>query len=654
LDILAHYDVTGVGEIGAYDLCLMGDTILIADKFWARRIRYIPGTGFINAGTTFSPWGTSAIAQKGNFIVTGLQGGGIINVYNKTNLNSAIASWNSNIISNVQDIKFSDLRDDIIYVCGGSSDAGFNSYLISLQIIGNTLTPIDTFHITGVPVIAAANIQNMDSRNDTLFIATGCAVDAAMGAPLSYIPVFNATGLPTDTLDMISHINAGLWHFDVALMDGTPYMATASEWLGVVINDVSLLAPFDTVKLIETGGWTQNCKVKGDTLWVAHEGWGLAAYKIDSLMFNQGYMTNSLILHLFSPDSGHFFVGDFEFLHDSLLVLSSGDLYNLKPWQQGGQPDWLYKISGAGVMHNTFTGTGQRLVVGSEFLGFSQKMSLFNPYVPLGNSLRTINLFNNPQSICVVNDTVFYGMKTDSVSTTVYLTAAKIVNDDFVIIDTISLAGNTAQINSISVDNNTVAIAKGNTIAWYAWNGIEFSELGSYYNILLNAVDIHLKNNLIYIADKFFGLRIFDITQNAMVAEFKGTGGRENLFGSNAVTVGDDGKIYLTDFNAGVIIIESYDLSLINVTEITNNKNDYFSIYPNPTSNDFTIEFKDEINLNGAYYEIHDITGREIKKESIKDNSRIVIKTGSWQKGLYFVTLINENKSFATGRIIVQ
>jgi len=83
LDILAHYDVTGTGDIGAYDLCLMGDTLLIADKFRARRIRFIPGTGFVNAGSTFSPWGTSAIAQKGNFIVTGLKGGGIINIYNK-------------------------------------------------------------------------------------------------------------------------------------------------------------------------------------------------------------------------------------------------------------------------------------------------------------------------------------------------------------------------------------------------------------------------------------------------------------------------------------------------------------------------------------------------------------------------------------------
>ncbi|MFH0894324.1 MAG: T9SS type A sorting domain-containing protein [Bacteroidota bacterium] len=657
LTVLAHYSVpTGFGDRAAYDLARINDTLYISDNAYIRRLRYDSITGFTALTSSGGlPSETRCIAQKGNYIALGIRElfTGRVTIYDKSNLNTAIASWQSNLITKIRDVRFSDLRNDIIYVCGGSSDAGFNSYFVSLQIIGNTLTPIDTFHIAGIPVLAAANFQNMDTRNDTLFVATGCAVDVAMGAPLSYIPVFDATDLPTDTMNMISHINAGLWHFDVALIHGTPYMATASEWLGVVINDVSTLAPIDTVKLIETGGWTQNCKVRGDTLWVAHEGWGLAAYNIDSLMFNQGYMTNSLILHLFASGSSHFFVGDFEFLNDSLLVLSSGDLYNIKPWQQGGQPDLLYKINGAGVMHNTLTGSGQRLVIGSEFFGLSQKMSLFNPYDPLGNSLRTINLFNNPQSICVVKDTVFYGMKTDSVSTTVYLSAAKIVNDDFIIIDTISMQGN-SQINSISVENNIVAIGKGNTISWYSWNGIEFTELGSYYHILLNAVDVHLKNNLIYISDKSFGLKIFDISLDTIVAEFKGTGGWESQFGNTAVTLGNDGKIYLTDFNAGVIIIEPYDLSIINVPAITNNKNNYFSIYPNPTSNNFVVELKNKINLIGAYYQIYDITGREIENKPVKSDVKIEIETANWQKGLYFVTLINENKSIATGRVIVQ
>ncbi|MBU1718524.1 MAG: hypothetical protein KKA07_05575, partial [Bacteroidetes bacterium] len=374
LDILAHYDVSGLGDIGAYDMCMTGDTILIADKFWARRIKYVPGTGFVSAGANFSPWGTFCIAQKGNYIATGIQGGAKINIFDKSNYNTVVASWTSPKIITVQNIKFSDAHDNIIYVCGGPTDLMFHSNLFVLELNGTQLTAIDSFEVTGFPPFAIANITGIDTRNDTIYLATTAAIDTAMGLPLTYSPILDASGLPGDSLKMIGYLNQGLWHFDVSLMRGTPYLATSSEWLGVIMNDITTGNPGDTIPLIPTGGWAQNAKVRGDTLWVAHEGWGLAAYKIDSLLYDNGFMTNSIILHLYSQQN-HFFVADMEFLNDTLLLLSSGVVYNLKPWLDGGQPDSLYKLKCSGIVNqNAYTASAHRLVVGSEFLGLDQKM----------------------------------------------------------------------------------------------------------------------------------------------------------------------------------------------------------------------------------------------------------------------------------------
>lgn len=657
LAIIDHYPVTGLGDIGAYDMCRSGDTLFIADKFKVQRLKYSQGIGFTHINPDFAPWGSFCVAERGSYIAVGKHSifDGTIEIYNKNNLSVAIASWSNTKIQTVQNLRFSDSNNNIIYICGGPANLFTKSYLFALELSGNQLNEIDSFEVTGIPIVAQANITGIDSRNDTLYIATTCAVDTAYGFPLSYVPIIDASNLPADTMTMIDYINPGLWHFDVSLMDGTPYLSTASEWLGVAINNITTSQPLDTLPFIMTGGWTQKSKVIGDTLWAAHEGWGLAAYNIDSLKFINGYMADSKVLHLYSQRN-HFFVADFEFLNDTLLILSNGTVYNLKPWQQGGQPDSLYKLNCAGIaLHNAYTNMGQRLIVGTEFFGFAKQMSIFDPFNQFGNSLKTIDIHSNPKSLTVVGDIVFYGFKPDSTNSNIFLAASKIENDDFVLIDTIQLPSNFNNLNSISIENNIVTVGSGNVIAWYTWDGAGFTLSGSYFNATMNVVDVSIKNKYLYIADKFNGVKIFDILQTTLAAQYEQKSGWCSNFGYQDICVGNDGQIYLSDFNAGVIIIERFDQTLgadndespLGIVE------DKLHIYPNPSSSNITIEFSNP-QMRKHTINIYDCLGQLLMSLDDINTGELNIETGIFKSGIYFIELRDGQHIFEVKKIVIE
>ena len=655
LTVLDHYPVDGLGDIGAYDICLSGDTLFVADKFKVRRLIYTPETGFSTIEPDFALFGSFCVAEKGNLLAVGKQPSGIVEVYDKNNLLIPAATWQNANIKTVQHLQFSDADKNIIYVCGGPTNFFSTSWFYALELSGNRLTAVDSFDVSGVLLLAQANIRDMDSRNDTLYIATTCAIDETMGAPLSYIPVMDASRLPADTMNMISYLNPGLWHFDVSLMDGTPYLATASEWLGVAVNNITTMQPLDTLPLIPTGGWTQKARVVGDTLWVAHEGWGLAAYNIDSLKFTNGYMTDSRILHLYSVQN-HFFVGEFEFLNDTMLLLSDGTVYNLKPWLQGGQPQPAYQLSCQGVsLHNARTNRGQRLVVGSEIIGFARQMSLFDPFNPNGNSLKTIDLYNNPKSITVIDDTVFYGMKINNSAPDIFLAASLIRDDDFIQLDTIKLPFNLSDLNAVSVEHQVVAIAKGNIITWYAWDGSRFTYLNSYSDATMNAIDVVLKNNYIYVADKMNGIKIIDMFTGTLVGQFEQKTGWCGSFGYQDICLDEDGLIFLSDFNAGVIMIEAFDHTLgTDDHDISwNITGEDILIYPNPASSYINLEF-DNPESNSFTINIYNFLGQKVISLDNLTTVRYTIQTESFKSGLYFIEIINEHGGQKVKKLVIR
>ncbi|HBX52946.1 MAG: hypothetical protein A2309_12000 [Bacteroidetes bacterium RIFOXYB2_FULL_35_7] len=665
LTILHHYDMKNMGDSAAYDLWRTNDTLYVADHKTVRMLKYNTASGFSKLAS-FSGPASYCVAQRGDYIAVGNKGTllteGNISVYSVYNLSVPIAVWSSAWLNVVQNVHFADLRDDIIYVCGGPENLLFTkSNLFALQFNGSTLNPIDTFFVDGgIPGLAQMNIMNMDSRNDTLFIVTTAAYDTA-SFPLAYMPIVDASGLPVDTMKKIGFVIPGLWHFDAALMHGTPYIAMASEWCGVLVSDVSQLSPYDTLGLYETGGWCVDAKVKNNLLWACHEGYGLIAYNIDSLQYSSGFNAQSKLMHIYDLNN-HYFSSDLEFLNDTLLMINSSEVYNIKPWQMGGQPQLAYDMSKNWMNHLSIinTNTGQRMIATYDNLLGGKWIELFDPFNSINNfPVLAIDSMNcDSRAMCVAGDTVYYGKK---IGNDIFLVAQKVVNNAFVFLDTIKLTMtwgtlSFSEIFGISVENGVIAVGYGAQFALFRWNGSDLQTIFTDFKPTQRVMDIVLKNNYVYVADRFYGMKVYDVasqTQAVLVAESKGTGGWTNVFGSTAITVGDDGQIFLCDFHAGVIIIEPFDHSLIGVEEKAQYTNDFFTIFPNPASDFFTIKINDADNAKQNTIVIYDVSGKEIFKKIMSGKS-IEINTKKWSKGLYFVKLTDSNNLTQSRRIIVK
>ncbi|MFH1936208.1 MAG: hypothetical protein ABIK52_01435, partial [Bacteroidota bacterium] len=550
LTAIAHYEMTG--DSAAYDLWLTNDTLYVADGKKVRMLRYDSIASTFTRLATFGPNNSFCASRKGEYIAVGAHGipKGTVMVYHFTDLEIPVAIWQSNNVWNLQDIQFGDLRDDIIYVCGGPQNLLFTkSYFYALYLDGPFLSAVDSFSVPGIIGFAQANINNMDSQNDTLFISTGAGLNNLWQ---TVVPVYDATGLPDTAMVHLADIRPGLWHFDVARMHGTPYLAMSSEWLGVLISDVSQLQPEDTLGFLETGGWCQRSYIRGDTLWACMRGYGLVAYETDSLFYSAGYMNHPKILHIFTQ-----FVADIAFVNDSLILLSNGEFYNLMPWLQGGNPEPAGDIGfGCETIRTIQTNAGTRIIAGfSDLLFPFRQIALYNPYDSIhGYPLLDIDSTNSDvNGLLISGDTVFCGKKTGN---TFYLAMFRVVNDSLILIDTVAAPG---EINGISRDGSLLALSCG--MFWFAWYYIDGNILvpmGTYFDWHFSPADVYLKNNLVYIADKFYGLKVFQLSEPpeaTLVAECRGTGGWTNMFGSTAVDLGSNGMIYLSDFMAGVILI---------------------------------------------------------------------------------------------------
>jgi len=667
LDIINHYDMKNMGDSAAQDMWCSNDTLYIADNKRVRVLDYGNGTGFMKIATFGGP-ASYCVARRGDYIAVGNKGtltsDGNISVYHIQNLNTPVAVWSSPWLNVVQKVRFADLRDDIIYVCGGPQDLIFTkSNFFALQFDGTTLNPVDTFSVSGgVLSLAQMNIMNMDSRNDTLFLVTTAAYDTNT-FPLAYMPIIDASNLPLDTMQKIGYVIPGLWHFDAALMDGTPYLAMASEWCGVLVSDVSQLSPYDTLGLYETGGWCVNAKVKDSVLWACHEGYGLVAYKTDSLMYSAGFNTNSTLMHIYDLNN-HFFCFDLEFLNDTLLMVNSSEVYNIKQWQAGGQISLAYDMgkNWMNFMSNVNTNTGQRLICTYDNLLGSKWIQLINPFDSVGGFpvLAMDSMNNSSRGMYVAGDTVYYGKK---IGTDFYLVAQKIVNDAFVFLDSIKLtmtwgALSSSEVLGISVENGIIAVGYGPQFALFDWNGSALHELFVDFKPTQRIMDIVLKNNLVYVADRFYGMKIYDVsshTQAVLVAQAKGTGGWTNVFGSTAITVGDDNQIYLCDFHAGVIIIEAYDTTLVGVEPHKINLNDNMSlcVYPNPTNNYIFLSF-DYIPDNKYILEIYDTKGQVVASLNNITSGKVHIEKGNLKRGLYIVKLIKNKNVTEAVKLVIE
>ena len=637
MPILGHYP-TG-GDSAAFDIDMYNDTLYFANGRKAIELTFSPETGFHKI-REFGTGNVMCVERRNELIAVGSRIflAGQVSVFDVANVTAPLASWSDNLVAHLEDLQFADLNDSIIYLCGGYSNLALRGEFWALQFTGTSLDSIARFTIDGfLPGIASCNIINMDSRNDTLYLATM----AGLYMLETTVPVLDATGLPDDSMEVIGHIRPGLWHFDVSLADGTNYLAISSEWIGFVWRNLNNPIPWDTSEVYMTGGWGNSSRLRGDTLWVAMEGYGLAAYKLNDLYYSSGYIQDQELLNIFTQ-----FVASFDFVDDTLVWLSNHEVYNLKPWLEGGEPALVGKAPGAGIgTRMAETAQGKRLVSSIYNtvwgLDIGGELRLYDPYnAPDYPLLGSKIIEGAPHVFTIEYDSVWVGAQVNSVwSVAVY----KIEADSFRLVAHAPAPG---KVYSVSKDGSHIAVGcKLGGAAWYHFNGTDFIQEGSIPSFEHNVIDVKIKNDYLYIADQKDGLFVYNLSvpeDPILAAQSSGSGGWDNSFGSRGIDVGPDGKIYLTDFHVGTMIIEAFDTSLVNVIQKDFHKNESnIIVYPNPAANVLTIE-TDGFNNGKGILKIFNTNGQKLLEQQLTEKIT-PINIASFDIGIYYIQLINGN-----------
>ena len=201
---------------------------------------------------------------------------------------------------------------------------------------------------------------------------------------------------------------------------------------------------------------------------------------------------------------------------------------------------------------------------------------------------------------------------------------------------------NSAATTSISVSPNTTS----NYTVMGLSNGCSNSKVANVFVNQLPAVTLAMTSSLVCVSDGTVSL-------NGTPAGgiFSGTGVSGNYFDPSAAGAGSFVIMYsYTDGNA----CSNNDNKSITVdlcTGIKELSNNLFAIFPNPTSGNFTIDFKTN-SIENTSFEIYDAIGKLILKETVTKNISN-ISLGQFAKGIYSVRIKNNN-SYTVIRVIKE
>ncbi len=116
-------------------------------------------------------------------------------------------------------------------------------------------------------------------------------------------------------------------------------------------------------------------------------------------------------------------------------------------------------------------------------------------------------------------------------------------------------------------------------------------------------------------------------------------------------------KIHLEDYQNNVVE-RNYTFEnatakflLTDIDNINNFDNNKITVYPNPVNNKLVIN--NSLNTNTEHsIELYDICGSLIKQQTYKNNSTIDMSI--YEKGIYYVKIISNNKTIYTNKLIKQ
>jgi len=567
-------------------LIFTGDTFLVADEYLSGSI--ISGAGFRDS--------LVAVCRRG--ILTGY-----VDLYNRAGGEfTHVCTFDSSRLWYVVDAEFADNRDDIIYVLGGSPNLGIDGDFYALHY-DDSLYLAAGYKFSGIPGFAQTFIMNMDSKNDTVFLATMAAIfwHGSIDSTWSDCPAIDCNFLP-DSMPIIGHFVPGLWFFDVALHDELPALATGSEWLGVFWTSIADFSNrIDTIRTYPTGGWGQHSYLyTGDTLFVAMEGYGVGIFDVH----DRGYPERIARI----PGE---FAHDMMFL-DSIICIARSSrfiFFNLSPWWSGGEIEPMdtfviplvfgetHICHSLGIM-TTADDTLFMLATSDEGVNVIDPRDLPDVY---SHALFFDN--TDPLDIQCSGDTMFVLMA-DS------LHIARYLGDSIERIFDYPTAG---EATGLYWNGDFVALTcKSPGVFWFDWTGDTLIERGNW-DPWGFCTDVEYFDSLLYIAcagEGMFVLAIDSFPEIDTVAYYPGSQGWEFLqYGCQHVFIAPDSTVFLTDYHAACYILEPVERDSTAVVGKSYKvpRNLELTVVPNPFNSSVAITAP-----AGAEIEIYDLRGNVV------------------------------------------
>jgi type IX secretion system substrate protein len=92
----------------------------------------------------------------------------------------------------------------------------------------------------------------------------------------------------------------------------------------------------------------------------------------------------------------------------------------------------------------------------------------------------------------------------------------------------------------------------------------------------------------------------------------------------------------------------------VDVIEYHNTLGSTFSIYPNPVSGEFTLEFESELTVNHTIV-VYDMYGNAIKNESVPIGEQtLTLNASGWPPGLYMLSVMRDNVIYQSKKFVVK
>ena len=281
---VAHYVPANINE-SIYDIAFYGDSVLVAAKTKVN-ILLDSNNAFTFKGTIASYPGTSRVRGvdvKDSLLAYTLG-------YSSSNAIDGVYLVN---LKNIQQLDFfNETTSDPLEVYFGQTTK-------LLHVMGGTLTNTLVHGVYyALDYNTPTNLQEMfrdtingflllgsisapmsaNVINDTVYISTqGGGPIGYSGGPFSgQVYVYKATN--PNSIQLLTDIYAGLYHFDTDINPLTHKMYVASEWYGILTVDITNIYNEVDLGKTRTGGWCHGSAFAKNRLAEASEGYGVRLY----------------------------------------------------------------------------------------------------------------------------------------------------------------------------------------------------------------------------------------------------------------------------------------------------------------------------------------------------------------------------------------